>query len=62
MRLMRQHAVMTLIYWMDLTTISKKDRKGEGEEEESSAIMDVKNFEPHIFKEREALVVCRSMS
>ena len=61
MRLMRQHAVMTLKCRIDLTTVSKEDRKGEGEEEASSAIMDAKNLEPHIFKEREAMAVQKSL-
>ena len=35
------------------------DRKGGGEMEASSAIMDTKNLEPHMFKEREAMAVSR---
>ena len=60
MRLMRWHAVLTLKFWINLTTISKKDRMGEGEA--SSAIMDAKDLEPQIFKEREARVIHRSLS
>ena len=39
--------------WIDLTTISKEDRKGEGEDQASSAIMDANNLGvPHIQAER----------
>ena len=61
MRLVRMRAVMTLKCWMDVATVSKKDRKG-GEEETSSSIIDAKNLEPHIFKEREAVAIHRSLS
>ena len=36
---------------MDLTKVSREDRKGGEEEEASFAIMNANNFEPHIFKE-----------
>ena len=46
----------------DLTTASCEDKKDEGEVEASSTINEARNFDPHMFKEREAIAVRRSFS
>ena len=56
-RLMKYLAFMTLKCQKDHTTDSREVRNNEGEMEASSAIMKVKNLEPHMFKEREAMAV-----
>lgn len=44
-----------------LTTDSCEDGNGEGGEEDSSMIMEARNFEAHIFSEMEVIAVCTSL-
>ena len=41
---------------------SIEDKKGEGEVEASSAIMEARNFDPRMFRDRAAIAILRSFS
>ena len=62
MRLTRCLAITTLKCQKELTTASSEDKKDEGVVKASSAIKEARNFNPHMFKEREAIAVRRSFS
>ena len=52
MRFTKRLAMTTLKCLKDLTTASSEERKEEGEVEASSGIMEAKNLDPHILRER----------
>ena len=53
MRLTRHMAITPLKCQNDFTTASSRDKKDEGEVEASSTIREARNFDLHMFKEKE---------
>ena len=62
-RLMRCLVMTTMKWRVALTTADSSEvRNGEGEMKDSFMIMEVRNFDPHVFREREAMVMRTSPS